>query len=190
MPVALYAFRTNVEPWSHPTLAHLDDCLSSCGVRLLTLPWDTLQLCSDGEHFTRRGAVDFEAKLCDALRHALPGTQGEHTLHILTDSTVGHHDVDSKGTWTGNASNSLQRKLMSELQWKKIRVDAVCGSGFAAMAHKNMHFYPRVKQCNANDSDVIVFMGGWNDRDTHKGTLQQAIIGCVKASQRTCSQTR
>jgi len=137
----VYHLRTNVGPWACEDLERLDAALADAGSVALDVPWGTMALEDDGEHFTAEGAAVFGA----ALASALPAAGGKRVL-VLADSTIGHRPIPGlPASW---------------------HVDAVCGSGFVAMAYEGQHFRPRLRRValrGGESWDAVVFVGGWND---------------------------
>ena len=136
MPRVVLHLRTNVAPWTCAASARLDAVLEAAGSTPLDLPWSDFALEDDGDHFTEEGAHAFGAALAVAVHAALGGTP---RVLVVADSTMGHRDVPCPKTW---------------------EVDAVCGSGFVALAHEGQHFRARVVR---EASDAVVLVGGWND---------------------------
>jgi len=146
----------HARPWTCDKTFDLDAWLSESGSQRLSVAnddWSGYELEPDGEHFTRESLPLF---LKDLSASVAPSLQGSSWL-LLTDSTIDHHNYTAKGEHTGWASNLAREMLPGQC-----RVDAVCGSGFLAMASANNHFYPRMMQ-SVGEIRNVVLLGGWND---------------------------
>lgn len=166
--------RTNVAPWSHPTLQRLDAALEGAGSVPIDLAWHTFDMEEDGMHFTSRGFETFAEDLArEAKERMVPPPS---RLLVLSDSTIGHNDVDENGTWTGEAGRMLATRMEREMG-TFVEVDAVCGSGFVSPG-SGRPFRPRMKR--RGDGTSYLFIGGWNDVPTrNESRLLSAATACV-----------
>lgn len=158
----LYHALTNRPPWGPSDhLERIDAVLLECGsIPLPDLDVGAFALEKDGDHYTHEEYPQFVAQLAHVLWSM------KYPL-IVSDSTIGWHNYDSNGEWTGWASDVLRRALSD-----RCVVDVVCGSGFVARAAQNEHFYTRVSKHLRTNRDItdVVILGGWND----EGRTQEA----------------
>ena len=161
-----FHLRVSVGPWQSDEARRLDDALAAAGSTPIDLPWDEMELCDDGLHFSTAGAARFAEALCHALR-SLPRGRLPQRLLLLSDSTIGHHDYDEAGAWTGGASEALAEVLVAEVPGLRgVRVDAVCGSGFVACAREGQHYRARLAERRRGlpeRDEACLLVGGWND---------------------------
>ena len=162
--MSVYHLCTNVGPWACADLAALDTALARAGSVPLDVPWDTFALEEDGDHFTAEGAETFAHALVMTLGEATP----RNTL-VIADSTMGHRPIPGL-----------------PVSWE---VDAVCGSGFVAMAWDDRHFRARLRHeaLSPLHWDAVVFVGGWNDvrQTTHSiSRVCAAAEACVARAAR------
>ena len=170
--------QTNIEPWGpDKNLQNLDDCLHISGSTAIRLPFETFEMESDGDHFTRRGYLQFVASLACQL------PKGEEIL-ILADSTVDFHNWSDVSEWTGWASETMR----SGLAPRTVLVDAICGSGFVSRAAMGEHFYLRLSaHYRRGFRGSVLFVGGWND--VRAGRTKQAcdaVTACCSLPDRYC----
>ena len=156
-------------------MATIDNELLRLGSVPLHLRWETLKLLPDGMHFTRPSQIRFTKLLGAELQKLHLASP----IHILTDSTIGYYDYSINGSYTGWATRSIKQDLESLLN-VAVTVDAICGSGFVAMAHTSNNFKARISHIPEGSSLVLV--GGWND-EGHKH-VKEAVIGFCKAMSR------
>lgn len=173
--------RIDVHTWrgDDPRQAALDVCLAACGSTPVDLPWDTFPLEEDGDHFTRAGLCTFAR----SFARGVAPCAGERVC-VIADSTIGHHDYDAEWNYTGWASDAVARALR-DAGAGEVRIDAVCGSGFVALAHEGAHFHSRLMAYarawrgaeHAAPPTAVVFVGGWNDA---RGTCSvERVCGCA-----------
>lgn len=191
-----FHLRVSVGAWQSDEARRLDDALVASGSHPIDLPWVALELCEDGLHFSRDGANAFARAFCEAVA-ALWKQHGSYALPrrllILSDSTIGHHDYDEEGVWTGGASEALAEMLVEEVEGlDSVHVDAVCGSGFVAHAHSGCHYRARLsKRKREAPEEACLFIGGWNDlTDRHSNArvcaAAQACTSLARRSPRAC----
>lgn len=186
-----FHLRVSVGPWQSDEARCLDNVLVASGSHPIDLPWEALELCEDGLHFSRNGANAFARAFCEVVAalwkqhgHALP-----RRLLILSDSTIGHHDYDDQDVWTGGASEALAEMLTDEVEGlDSVHVDAVCGSGFVACAHSGCHYRARLsKRKKEAPEEACLFIGGWNDlTDRHSiARVCAAAQACTSLARRS-----
>ena len=166
---------TDVAPWSCAALSVVDGALCAAGSEAVPFPstWAAFPLEDDGEHFTREGLRSFAGALADAL-----AARRSERVHVVTDSTVGHHNYDADGAWTGWGDAAVVDALRA--RGVAATVDAVCGSGFVARAREGLHFRPRARAAPAGAEVLLV--GGWNDVGHPAARLRAAVAGAVSAA--------
>ena len=153
----VFHLRTNVEPWSCDESAEMDATLEAAGSIPLDVPWSEFALEDDGDHFTEEGATAFGAALARVVRDALGDDAG---VLVVADSTMGHRPVPCPDAWD---------------------VDAVCGSGFVALAYEGQHFRARLR--GVRDRSAVVIVGGWNDVRQTSHTMSRVLSAvdlCVR----------
>ena len=115
-----------------------------------------LALESDGDHFTREAHVLFAEALASALVEA--GVERGSSLAIVSDSTIDWHNYEGDDwQWTGWASDEVTIALRT--RGIDAVIDAVCGSGFAARASTNDHFFPRLSRMLARARQITCCSG-------------------------------
>lgn len=174
---------TSAPPWTSELTRFVDALLHDEGSYEVPVEWTRYEY-EDGDHFTDVGAAAF----CeDLVRAVLTRCEANQRLWILSDSTIGHNDYDAlHGGWTGAASARIAARLRAA--GIEATVDAVCGSGFAAMSAEGEHFAARIaarRRCAVAPPDAVLFIGGWNDEGRGEDRLGLAISGACRAA-RAC----
>lgn len=163
-----FHLRVSVGPWQSDDARRLDAALLASGSHAIDLPWGTLELCDDGLHFSTAGATAFARALCEAVAALWSRQRLPRRLLVVSDSTIGHHDHDDDGAWTGGASEALAAMLVDEVDGlDDVHVDAVCGSGFVACAREGQNYRARLarrrRATSSSPAEACLFIGGWND---------------------------
>lgn len=178
--MGVFHVTTDVHRWGHPTLSCLDATLCAAGSVPLSLPWWNLTFLPDGEHLTPASQGRFDTLLIEAVA---PQLQPGASVYVVTDSTVAHHDHE----YHGSASRSLERAFLAHPKAIRATVDAVCGSGFVALASERQHFYHRLSRVcgrgrGRSGYDHLLFVGGWNDvhEDCPVDVLLCTAASCVR----------
>ena len=167
----IYHTRISVANWKSERADLLDEALIANGSSPIDLPWDSFEFIENDDHFTDQGAATF----ADALVAAIPVDASTKVVRILADSTIGYNDFDEQGDWTNFASDRIRRLMMCRHPTlNEVIVDAVCGSGFAALSRLGLHFYSRLPRRGV-DPYSVVFVGGWNDLDKSPKIFEQAV---------------
>lgn len=181
--MSVFHATTRGPPWTGTLLPLVDGRLRDDGSVELPLDWTRYEYEADGEHFTEASARAF----CDDLVETFLARCGcARSVWVVTDSTVGHNDYED-GAWTGEASARLASSLRA--RGVDAAVDAVCGSGFAAMSAEGEHFAARLsarRRSGADAPDAVVFVGGWNDDGRGEEALGLAIAGACRAARACC----
>ena len=161
-------------------MATVDDALCALGAVPISLPWDRFELLPDGQHFPYHSQLEFNECLSAALAGAIGSLASPpRRILVITDSTVGYGDFE--GPRTGRASRLLEQSVHAATGIPTT-VDAVCGSGYVAMASSRLNFRRRVlngKDGEDGEDGALVLVGGWND-DGRKG-VREAVEGVVAA---------
>lgn len=176
--MSVFHAQTRGPPWTGAIPPLVDERLRSEGSKELSLDWTRYDY-EDGEHFTEASARAFCDDLVDALEARC---RWARRVWIFTDSTIGHNDYE-EGAWTGAASARLASSLGAG--GVDASVDAVCGSGFAAMSAEGLHFAARIaarRRRGADPPDAVVFVGGWNDDGRSESAVSLAIAGACRAA--------
>ena len=175
--------QTSGPPWTSEHTRFVDALLQNEGSCEISVDW-TRYAYEDGDHFTDVGAAAFCEDLVQAV---LVRCGANRRLWILSDSTIGHNDYDAvHGEWTGAASARIAAQLRAA--GVEATVDAVCGSGFAAMSSEGEHFAARIaarRRGAVAPPDAVLFIGGWNDEGRRADQLGLAISGVCRAA-RAC----
>ena len=93
---------------------------------------------------------------------------------MVTDSTVGHHNYDADGAWTGWGDAAVVDALRA--RGIAATVDAVCGSG----SWRARGLAPPARAAPAGAEVLLV--GGWNDVGHPAARLRAAVAGAVSAA--------
>lgn len=161
-----FHLRVSVGRWQSDDARRLDQALLASGSHAIDLPWDALEICEDNLHFSTVGANAFARALCEAVAALWRQRRLPRRLLVISDSTIGHHDYDDDGVWTGGASEALAAMLVEEVEGlDDVHVDAVCGSGFVACAREGHNYRARLarRKREASSAEACLFIGGWND---------------------------
>jgi len=185
----LFHVDTDSPPWTSAHTSLVDLILKGQDSHSLELNWDKYAYELDGEHFTDAGFDDFSSDMVDAVCNALPSAR---KLWVMSDSTIDHNNYNYNYTqgavYCGRATALLTRKFREA--GVDAVIDAVCGSGFAAMSASGEHFRARLsarRKC-ADPPDAIVLMGGWNDAGWSESVIQLAIQGACCMAHRCLSR--
>lgn len=167
--------RINSPPWGpDPTFQRFDQYLELAGSQVVDVAFDAMQLEDDGQHFTREGQHAFHVALSVLMKNV-------SQLLILSDSTIDFHNWNTDGSWSGWASHDLARCMPQT----HVSIDSVCGSGFVSRAHCNEHFYARASNhLRAGYDGPILIIGGWNDAFERHTSVECAIRGIGKLTER------
>lgn len=165
----LLALRTSTHIWQCEKLDAIDNILQVAGFELLDLQWNACQLLrNDTDHFTWIGFCNFSRTLAnELLKWNVPSP-----LIVLSDSTIGHNDINKNHQFTGHASKHLQQELSR--RGINATVDAISGSGFAAMGDSKQNFRSRILD---GKFAAVLVIGGWNDMPYSDATIAQRVRG-------------
>jgi lysophospholipase L1-like esterase len=150
----------------------------------MTLDWTRYEYEKDGVHFTNAGASAFRD---DAVAAVLGRCPRARAVWLIADSTIDHNNYDESGERTALADDAIVARFAE--QGVAATVDAVRGSGFAAMSAEGQHFAARLaalrRRRGASPPDAIVFIGGWNDEGRAADAVEAAVVGACRAA-RAC----
>jgi hypothetical protein len=174
--------RIDSPPWGPDVTLNLyDRVLEGVGSIPIVMPFETMALEADGDHFTRNGQAVFNKEFAASIRNQTSSSE----ILVLADSTIDFHNWSDEDVWTGWASNALHHALQQN-DFRNIIVDAICGSGFIARAYKGEHFYARLSHhLRVGYKGPVVFIGGWNDKNLSRDKdVKMAIERCASVIER------
>lgn len=170
-------------PWRSAHLDVVDASLTKCACEGMTLDWTSYEYEGDGVHFTKSGASAFGDDAVAAVMGRCPRARA---VWILADSTIDHNNYNESGERTALADDAIVARFAEH--GVAATVDAVRGSGFAAMSAEGQHFAARLsalRRRGASPPDAIVFIGGWNDEGRATDAVEAAVVGACRAA-RAC----